>query len=139
MSVINVYNYKTHQEAIAAITNIDYKGKVHHVKITCKRGKRSIDQNSYYWLILNALEQETGNSKEDLHDYFRTEYLGIELCNVLGRDYERIRSTTVLDTAQFTQYIEKISVFASSELGFAIPDPKDLEFERFKDYYSKFL
>jgi len=138
MPVINVYNFKTREEAIELVSNLDLN-KVHQVKVTCKRAKRSISQNSYYWLILNALEQDTGNSKDDLHDYFRIQYLGLELCNVLGNDYNRIKSTSLLDTSQFTQYIEKIKVFASSELGFAIPDPKDLEFERFKNYYSRFI
>ena len=136
--LINIHNYKTRQEAIDYISSLDLK-KVHQVKITCKRGKRSIDQNALYWMWLTCIEQETGNSKDDLHDYFRTIYLGVELRNVLGNDYSRLKSTTILDTYQFKQYLDKIQIFANSELGITLPNPEDLEFERFKDYYSKFI
>lgn len=138
MALINVYNYKTHQEAIKAVQEIDFK-TFHQVKITKKRGKRSIDQNALYWMWLTCIEQETGNDKDYLHDHFRTLYIGTELVNVLGSDISRLKSTTTLDTSQFKQYLDKIQIFASTELGIKLPNPEDLEFERFKDYYSKFL
>ncbi len=138
MPVINIHNYKTREEAIKMVSDLDLS-KVHNLKITCKRGKRSIDQNSLYWMWLTCIEQETGNDKNDLHLLFRRDYLGTELKVVLGNDISEPKSTKILDTSQFKQYLDKIQIFASSELGIRLPDPKDLEFERFKDYYSKFI
>jgi hypothetical protein len=140
MAIINVHNYKSREEAIKLVSELDLS-KVHQVKVTCKRGKRSIDQNALYWMWLTCIEQETGNEKNDLHFHFKGEYL-IHLTkkiNILGIEKYRLISTSELDTLQFTQYLEKIQIFANTELGINLPNPSDLEFERFKDYYSKFI
>ena len=138
MSVINVYNYKTREEAIKLVSELDLK-KVHHVKVTCKRAKRSIDQNSLYWLWINCISNETGNDKYELHRFFKSSILGIESRICFGIVYNDTTTTKDLDTAQFTQYLEKIQIFANTELGITLPNPDDLEFERFKDFYSKFI
>ena len=35
--------------------------------------------------------------------------------------------------------MSKIQVFANTELAIELPNPEDLKFEEFKDYYEKFL
>jgi len=136
--IVNIHNEQTRKKAIAEIAFLDIS-KVHQVKITCKRGKRSIDQNSLYWMWLTCIEQETGNSKEDMHEYFKQRYLGTESRLCFGEVFNQTVTTTELDTAQFKQYLDKIQIFASTELGFELPNPDDLKFEHFKDYYSKFI
>jgi hypothetical protein len=51
----------------------------------------------------------------------------------------RIKSSTQLTTKQFAEYIEKIVIFASQELGITLPNPSDLAFEQFKEYYEQYL
>ena len=138
MPVINIHNYKTREDAIKMVSDLDLS-KVHNLKITCKRGKRSIDQNSLYWMWLTCIEQETGQDKDELHGFFKSSILGKESRICFGIVYDNLSTTKELDTAQFKQYLDKIQIFASSELGIRLPDPKELEFERFKDYYSKFI
>ena len=48
-------------------------------------------------------------------------------------------STKDLNTFEFKQYLDKIQIFAASELGITLPDPEDLKFEAFKQYYSQFI
>lgn len=136
--IFKIYNYKTRQEVIDYISELPLN-KIHHIKITQKREKRSIDQNSLMWLWLSAVEQETGNNKEDLHDYFRAQYLGGEWREIFNDKYFKLKSTTQLNTLQFTNYLNKIQVFANTELSIQLPNPEDLKFEQFKSYYSKFL
>jgi len=136
--LINVHNYKTRQEAIDYVSLLSLD-KHHQVKVTCKRGKRSIDQNALMWLWLTCIENETGQDKAELHEFFKCKLLGSTLKNWLDFEYKTANSTSTLDTAQFTQYLEKIQVFANTELAITLPNPSDLEFERFKDYYSKFI
>jgi len=138
MSVINVYNYKTREEAIKLVSELDLK-KVHHVKVTCKRAKRSVSANALYWMWLTCIEQETGNSKEDLHEAFKQMFLGTESILVLGSVLNVTCSSAKLDDSLFSQYMNKVQTFANSELGITLPNPDDLEFERFKDFYSKFI
>jgi hypothetical protein len=138
MPTIKVHNYKSREEAINIVSNLDLS-KVHDVKVTCKRGKRSIDQNRLMWMWLTCIEQETGQDKDEVHDFFKNKYLGNVKCLMFGETFDKRITTTRLDTAQFKQYLDKIQIFASTELGIRLPDPSDLEFERFKDYYSKFI
>ncbi len=138
MPIINVHNYRTRIEAIQLVSNLDLT-KVHHVKVTCKRGKRSIDANALYWMWLNCISDETGNDKDDLHHFFKDKYLGIKRVVIFGDEFAKKLSTTDLDSKQFSQYLNKIQVFAASELSIKLPNPEDLKFEQFKEHYSKMI
>ena len=119
---------------IAAVKRLDIK-KVHTVEITEKIVKRSLSQNSLYWLWLSCLEAETGNDADDLHDYFKKKYLQPTTVVVFGV-VENKYTTTNLDTKQFKAYLDKIQIFASTELAINLPDPEDLRWEEFYNYYS---
>ncbi len=109
------------------------------IKISKKRFKRSISQNNLYWLWLTCIEQETGNDRDSLHDYFKQKFLGIEEILVLGETISRIRSTTNRDTAQFKIYLDKIQMFASVELGIVLPDPENKYWSDFYETYKYLL
>ena len=104
-----VNNEQSKQEAIEAINAID-TSSVHTVEIKKKRGKRTINQNSLYWMYMTCIEQETGNDKDNLHDHFRVKWLGYETIEVLGECSERLVSTASLDTNKFKQYLDKIQI-----------------------------
>lgn len=133
-----VHNKQTQKEAINYIASL-IPENIYRIKVTKKKNKRSLDQNALYWLWLTCIEQETGNEKEDLHDFFRLKYLGGEWREVFGSKCFKIVSTTTLDTNIFRQYLDKVQIFANTELGITLPNPEDLKFEHFKDHYSKFL
>ena len=44
-------------------------------EIKAKVKRRSLNQNKLYWLWLTAVEVETGNSRDYLHDIFKTRFL----------------------------------------------------------------
>jgi len=134
-----VNNYKTKEEYKAYLYSLDLNGKVYQIKTTNKRAKRSLSQNSLMWLWLACIEQETGQSKDELHSFFKSTILGQESRICFGVVYNDTVTTTDLDTLLFKQYLDKIQIFASSELGIILPNPEDKAFEHFKDYYSKFL
>jgi hypothetical protein len=133
-----VYNKKTQQEVVNYIASLTPE-KIYRVKVTKKKNKRSLDQNALYWMWLTCIEQETGNEKEDLHDFFRIKYLGGEWREVFGEKCFKIVSTTKLNTDIFRQYLNKVQIFANTELGITLPNPEDRQFEHFKEYYGKFL
>lgn len=125
-------------EAIKSIEMLD-DNECFDVSIKKKRWKRSINQNNLYWLWLTCLEQETGNDKDDLHDYFRLKFLGAEQVNVLGETVIRIVSTTKSDTLEFKQYLDKIQLFAIMELNITLPDPEDKYWSDFYGMYKHLL
>jgi hypothetical protein len=119
---------------IGQIKRLDLK-KTYTVEITEKRVKRTISQNSLYWLWLTCIEFETGNDKDVLHDFFKFKYLKAEEIKIFDEDIFRF-STTKLNTSQFKDYLDRIQVFASTELAIQLPDPKDKYWEEFYSFYS---
>ena len=97
---------------------------------------RSLAQNSLMWMwlgiIANHLRDEHGlkTNSEDLKAYFQSLYLGM-------RNYEdpdgqlgvRHRGTSELKAHEFTEFLNRIDVYAGSELGLRLPHPEDLYYE----------
>jgi len=118
---------------ISYIKRLDLK-KLFIVEVLQKLTKRTISQNSLYWLWLTAIEFETGNDRNNLHEYFKEKYLIPEDVIVFGEKRES-RSTKNLNTTQFKYYLDHIQVFASTELAIKLPDPKDRYWNEFYEYY----
>lgn len=126
------------EDALKYIQGI-YDSEAWDVKVTKKRFKRSIDQNSLYWLWLTCIEQETGNDRNDLHDFFKAKFLGFESKNIMGHTVTRVISTTAKNTLEFKNYLYRIQMFASVELAIILPDPKDKHWEDFYETYKYML
>jgi hypothetical protein len=118
---------------ISYLKRLDLK-KLYTVEVIEKKATRTISQNSLYWLWLTCIEFETGNDRNDLHDYFKMHFLTPESITVFGESQER-RTTTGLNTIQFKYYLDKIQVFANTELTISLPDPDDRQWEQFYSYY----
>ena len=122
---------------ISQIKRLDIK-KLYTVEIILRNTNRSISQNSLYWLWLTCIEHETGNDRNDLHDLFKGMFILPVEVEVLGHKIIK-HTTTDKDTAQFKQYLDKIQIFASTELSITLPEPKDKGFEEFYSYYIEKL
>ncbi len=105
---------------------------------------RSLAQNNLLWmwlgLIANHIREEYGlmfdgmegtPTSEDLKDYFQRKFLGFKTYPMPGYEYlaDRVRGTSELNTAQFTEFLQRIDVYAGSELGLRLPHPADLFYE----------
>jgi len=119
---------------ISQIKRLDLKDR-YTVDITKRVIRRTISQNSLMWLWLTCIEFETGNDKDDLHDYFKKKYLEPEDSKLFGETFLRW-STRDLTTNMFKYYLDKIQAFASTELSITLPDPEDKRWEEFYDYYK---
>ena len=109
------------------------------VTIVITKEKRTLDQNKLYWLWLSCIAKETGNDKADLHEYFIYKYLNPELVQVFEKMIYKRLSTSTLDTKQFTGYLNKIQVFANTELAIELPNPEDKKFAEFYEYYKDYI
>lgn len=94
-------------------------GKV--FKLEMMKSTRTKSQNSFYFLYLNVIEQETGNNSNDLHEYFKRTLLHPKFITVMGQEIKIPASTTELSKHEFGEYLDKISALT----GVPIPDPKD--------------
>ena len=83
------------------------------------RNIRSIPQNRLYWLWLKTISEELGYDSEELHASFKAMFLTDRSLKL-----PLVRSTTQLDTAQFTKYLDQIERKVG-ELGIALPNPEE--------------
>ena len=113
--------------------------KPYFAEIKQIRQRRTIDQNSLYWLWLKCLQDETGEDKDRLHEYFKASYLGVSTVEVFGVDVQISASTTRLDTKEMTHYLDRIQQFALADLGIALPNPSDLYWEQFYEKYKGWI
>nr|DAX41377.1 MAG TPA: protein NinB [Caudoviricetes sp.] len=113
--------------------------KPYFAEIKQIRRRRTIDQNSLYWLWLKCLQDETGEDKERLHEYFKARYLGVSTVEVFGVDVQMSASTTKLNTKEMTHYLDRIQQFALADLGIALPNPSDLHWEQFYQKYKGWI
>ncbi len=102
------------------------------VDITLYKEKRTDRQNRYYQVITAIIADELGYT----HDECK-----IELKRELKLFYEKngklfVRSTADLNTAEKTEYIEKIRNWASTE-GMYIPSPEEFESGEAEQYVSR--
>ena len=96
--------------------------------------RRSISQNSLYWLWLTCIQDETGNERNDLHEYFKGTYLLPKVIEAFGENFQ-IHSTKGLTTAQFKEYLDMIQASMAQE-GIVLPDPNDLIWDSFYEQYK---
>ena len=91
------------------------------LEIKTKRRIRSLSQNALYWLWLDVISQDTGFTSEDLHSTFKSLFLVDNTQKI-----PLVRSTTDLDTAQFTLYLNKIEDLCFDKLNIKLPQPEEL-------------
>lgn len=131
-----VHNSDTRSAVTAYLSKLP-DGKTYDVTITPHRRNRTIPQNRLYWLHIACLSDETGSDRDEVHNELKRLYLPSEsVTGLYGETIVRPVSTSKLDTAQFSAYIEKVVDFSSSTLGIVLPMPGDLAFEQFEEYYK---
>lgn len=97
--------------------------------------KRSVNQNDLMWLWFKCIENSTGTDKNDIYMYYCKKFL----CKVirLGEKVEKVYETTsMLNTTQMADFMNKIQADAASELGITLPIPDDRYFEAFYQQYN---
>lgn len=88
--------------------------------LTPKKVSRTNRQNSYYWgVLIKILSDEIGYYPEEMHDALKLLFLRK---HEEGKP-ETARSTSHLNTEEFTHYVERCRQWAA-EQGYTIPDPQ---------------
>lgn len=115
-------------------------GKGMYAKMDRFTGKRSGRQNDWYWVILEQISNDTGNSVDDLHRLFKGLFLPKKVIKLGGKEYVMAGSTTEQNKTQFGEYIEKIRAHVAP-FGIVIPEPTkdERKVERPKEDSSEML
>ena len=90
------------------------------VELVPHRAKRTTEQNKLVWALYTEIAKGTGHTAEEIHEALKMLLLpkrqitvGDQVLNVPG-------STAALDTAEFSEYVERVQEWASRELGIVL-------------------
>lgn len=108
---------------------------IYTLRITRKTTKRSLPQNKLMWMWYKCIEDSTGTPANDIHEYYKSKFLCYSK-TILGKECYTVGSTTSLNTAQFTEYLNKIQADAATELGIRLPLPEDQGYDQFIEMYN---
>jgi len=100
------------------------------VKISVKRDRKvrstgkgnERNMNGYYWLYLTLIESETGNTANDLHEYFKKTFLKPRIKTLFGKEIELASTTTELTGLEMWDYMLKIENLSGIQIP---PHPED--------------
>lgn len=120
------------------------------VRIDQKQDDRTTAQNRLYWLQLGQVSKATGNSPDKLHFAFKRMFLArilarddqgyAEMCKAvkelkkqqhpmyqtIAREVTKLTSTTVLNTKQFSEYLQMIEDYVLTKFNIVLTWPDDL-------------
>ena len=99
------------------------------VDIKLYRKNRSVAQNKLYWKWITCIGDEIGYERDELHAIMADKFLPDEIVEYGGKQIKKDKSTSRLNTKEFTEYLEKIDRFAATELGIVLPSPDDLYYD----------
>ena len=100
------------------------------VELTEKRGKRTLKQNSYLYLILSYFALQYGERMEYIKQEFFKRHVNADIFlrekegKGIGRYYV-LRSSAELDTKEMTTAIDRFRDWASKEVGVYLPTPEE--------------
>ena len=96
---------------------------------------RTVSQNALMWMWFTCIEQETGTSKLDVHDYYCKKFLCRNV-EIGGKTELVVTGTSGLNTETMTYFLNKVQADAASELGIRLPSPEDERWATFEEYYK---
>lgn len=98
------------------------------LSLTRQRLTRSLNQNAYYWVAVVTpfaewLRDEWGDSgiePEQAHDMLKQKILGVHYHEIMGQPLAITPSSRKLDTAEFSEYIEKCAAWLAEFCGIVV-------------------
>ena len=134
MAKFIIHNEKERNDYVKFVLSKDIK-TAHRVEITKIQRPRTLSQNSYLWLLLTHVEQESGNDKSDLYYFMLHKYPIFKEMNYGGTTRLVQITSSVFDIKQMIYFISNIKRFFRQE-GFEMPDANTKKMWLMYNYYS---
>jgi len=74
-----------------------------------------------YWKLLDVVAKDTGNDKDDLHEYCKEKFLLHRRVDLGGSTIEVPASTKRLSVKEFKLYFEQVEAFFAVNLNITLP------------------
>ena len=112
---------------------------LYELKITKKVKRRSLPQNRLMWMWFACIGQDTGQSIDDIHDYYAYKFLPRYITDIETGSQVRVAGhTSTLTTEAFTEFLNQVQADAATELNITLPTPDDLAWEEFEQQFKEY-
>lgn len=103
-----------------------HEGKRVRVTVERFRNRRSTEQNRYYFgVVVPLIGKAIGEADmEAVHEMLKAEF-NYEILVIGDREMRKPKSTAKLETVEFSEYMEKVRMWAAKFLELYIPDPNE--------------
>jgi len=105
------------------------------VEVKLYRKQRTLSQNKLYWMWLSCIEADTGTDRDSLHEFFSKKFLPWKSVACFDDEVLKATSTTVLNTREFSEYMDKIKEFAL-KWAIYLPNPGDQGYDELVVQYG---
>ena len=99
----------------------DLESGKYMIKISSYVEDRSIDQNKYYWKLVEIIANEIGYEKQEMHEVLKYKFLQKTIQDANGNLVKGVKSTSSLNIREFSEYIDNIKFFIEQELSINLP------------------
>ena len=113
-----IRNEEIRAAACRVIAGLDLE-KPWRVKISPYKKNRSLEQNNYMWAMNTEIAKHTGHTPEEIHEHCKRQFLAPRQIKVDGK-ITIYRTTTTLNTAEMSEYLERVQAWAQVDLGVAL-------------------
>ena len=112
---------------------------LYELKIAKKVKRRSLPQNRLMWMWFACIGQDTGQSVDDIHDYYAYKFLPRYITDLETGSMVRVPGhTSTLTTEAFTDFLNQVQADAATELNITLPLPDDLAWEEFEAQFKEY-
>lgn len=112
---------------------------LYELKIAKKVKRRSLPQNRLMWMWFACIGQDTGQSVDDIHDYYAYKFLPRYITELeTGAQVRVAGHTSTLTTEAFTEFLNQVQADAATELNITLPTPDDLAWEEFEQQFKEY-
>ena len=119
-----VLNLDVIHKQLDCVLNLSANGE-YELSLGKRMSKRSLDQNALMWKWFSLLEEGSGTSSQDYHDYYCKKFLK-RIVSVGNHDEVVVGGTRNLNTAEMAEFLTKVQADVASEFGIALPTAEDL-------------
>jgi hypothetical protein len=119
-----VLNLDVVHKQLDCLLNLSANGE-YELSVSKRKSKRSLDQNALMWKWFSVIEDATGTSSQDVHDYYCKKFLK-RIVSVGNHDEVVVGGTRNLNTAEMAEFLTKVQAEVASEFGIVLPTSEDL-------------
>ena len=98
-----------------------FEGEEIEIRIKVRTNNRSNEQNSLYWKWINIMSEETGFTKEEMHELIKYKFLKRTSINNNGVEEVKLKSTTSLTVKEFTKLMDDVLYWSNNTLNINLP------------------